>query len=94
MFLSSVQAGIDRRVLINAVDMNGKFKLNGVSTDTLKIQKVDGSTFCDALELSLNSVDDTSILKNNNVDIVQSINNKAVSNDVYTKSDIDIICLV
>ena len=37
--LSILQAAIDRRVLINAVDINGKFKINGVSNDILKVQK-------------------------------------------------------
>ena len=31
-----------RRVIINAVDINGKFKLNATSNDILKIQKNDG----------------------------------------------------
>ena len=63
MVLSSLQYGIGRRVLTNAVDINGKFKITGVSNDILKIQKVDGSTLYDALELSFNSVDKTSISK-------------------------------
>ena len=50
MVLSSLQYGIGRRVLTNAVDINGKFKITGVSNDILKIQKVDGSTLYDALE--------------------------------------------
>ena len=40
MFLSILQAGIDRRVLINAVDINGKFKINATLNDILKIQKL------------------------------------------------------
>ncbi len=63
MFLSILQAGIDRRVLINAVDINGRFKLNAVSNDVLKNQRVGGSTLYDALELSFYSVDKTNILK-------------------------------
>ena len=65
-------------------------KTNGVSSDRLKIQKIDGSALYDALELSFNSADKCSILKLNNVDILASINNKAVSNDVYTNDDIDL----
>ena len=90
--LSIVQAGVDNHVLLNAVDIKGKFKLKSVSNDILKLQKVDGSTVYDALELSFNSIDKTSILNNYNVDILQSINTKAVSNGVYNQSDIDLKC--
>ena len=44
-----LQAGIYRRVLINAVDINGKFEINAVSNDMLQIQRVDGSLLYDAL---------------------------------------------
>ena len=63
MFLSILQAGINNRVLINAVDIQGKFKINAISNDILKIQKVDGSTLYDALELSFNSVDQKLVFK-------------------------------
>ncbi len=76
-------AYIYRRVLINAVDINGKFKINATTNDILKIQRVDGSTLYDAWELTFYIVDKTSILKSNNLDIVQSINNKAAVNDVF-----------
>ena len=46
----------------------------------------------DDLELQFNSIDKTSILKHHNVDILQSINTKAVSNDVQHNSDIDLKC--
>ena len=59
--LSILQAGIDNRVLINAVDINGKFKINAVSHDILKTQRVDGTTLYDSFKLSLNPVDKTSI---------------------------------
>ena len=49
VFLYILQAGIDRRVLINAVDNNGRFKINAATNDVLKIQKVDGSTLYDSL---------------------------------------------
>ena len=78
------------RVLINAVDINCNFQINATSNDILKIQKVDGSILYDALELSFNAVDKTSILKIHNIDILQYINNKASINDVYNKTDIDI----
>ena len=90
MALSILQAGIDRRVQINTVDIDGKFKINAVSNDILKIQKVDGSTLYDAFELSFNNVDKTSILKNNNVDILTCINNKALSSNVYNKTEVDL----
>ena len=49
--LSILQAGINNRVLKNAVDINGKFKINATTNDILKIQRVDGSTLYDALAL-------------------------------------------
>ena len=52
---------------------------------------MDALTLYDALELSFNSIGKASVLKTNNVDILQSIHTKAVSNDVYNKSDIGII---
>ena len=53
---------------------------------------MDGSTVYDALYLSFNSIDKASIIKINKVDILASINTKAVSNGVYNKSDIDLTC--
>ena len=41
MALSTLQAGIDRRVSTYDVHMHGKFKILAVSDDVLKIQKVD-----------------------------------------------------
>ena len=70
--LSILQAGINRRVLINAVDVNGSFKINATTNGILKIQKVDGSTFYDSLELSFNTVDKPSILKTNNIHVLAS----------------------
>ena len=87
--LGIMQAQIDRRVLTNAVNIQNKFKIIATTDDILKIQKVDGEILYDAFELSFNPVDKTSILKNNNIDIVQSINNNAVSADVYNKTQID-----
>ena len=88
-FLSILQAAIYRRVLVNAVDVNGKFKLNAVSSDALKIQRGDGILIYDAFELSFNNVDKPSISRINNVEILQSINNSVAVN-VYSKSEIDI----
>ena len=89
MALSNLQAGIDNRVLVNAVDINGKFKISAVSNDVLKIQRVDGTTLYDSFELSFNPVNKTSILTINNVDILQAINNNDVSVNVYRKSEVD-----
>ena len=88
MFVSILQAGINDRVLINAVDINCKFKINATSNDILKIQKVDASTLYDALELSLNNVDKTSIWNHNNVNIIESLYLKAVASNVYNKSEV------
>ena len=74
--------------------MNGKFKINATSNDISKIQKVDGSTFYDALELSFNMVDKTSILKTNNVDILESLKLKASASNVYTTQDIYNNCII
>ena len=63
MFLSFSKAGIYRGVLIHDVDLNGKFKPNGVSNDILKIQNVDGLTLYDASALSFNAIHKASKLK-------------------------------
>ena len=86
--LSTSQAAIDRRVLINTVDINGKFKLNATTNDILKIQKVEGALLYDALELSFNMIDKTNILKLNNVDILSTLNLKASASNVYAKEEI------
>ena len=52
------------------------------------MQKVDGSTLYDSFEVSFNAVDKASILKINNIDILQSITNKALASNVYTKEEI------
>ena len=57
-----LQAGINTKVLINAVDINGKFKINAVSNDILKIQRVDGTTLYDSFDLSFNPVYKTILL--------------------------------
>ena len=90
VFLSILQAGINNRGLINAVEINGNFKIHAVSNDVLQIQRVDGSILYDALELSFNAVDKTTILKINNIDILQSIQHNDVSSNVYSKTEIDV----
>ena len=94
MALSILQAGIDRRVQINTVDIDGKIKINAVSNDILKIQKVNGSTLYDAFAFSFNNVEKTRILKINNVDILAFINHKAVYNNVYNKTEVDLDLLL
>ena len=56
--------------------------------EILKMQKVDGSTLYDSLELSFNTVDKTSILKLNNINILASLASKFSYNNVYTKQEI------
>ena len=88
VFVSSLQAGIDRRVLISAFDINGRFN-NAITNDILKIKKVDGALAYDVLEVSFNTVEKTSILKLNNVDMLSTLNFKASASNVYTKQDIN-----
>ena len=61
-FLSILQAGIYRTVGSNVVDVDGRFKIIGVPNDIFKTQTVDGSILHDALDLSFNSIDTTSIV--------------------------------
>ena len=86
--LGILQAGIDTRVSINVVDINGKFKTTDVSNDILKTLRVHGHLLYDAFEYSFNTVDKTSILNTNHVNIVQAININAVAANVYSKSGI------
>ena len=89
--LSILQAGIDRRCLMNAVVGNGKFQINAVSNDMMKIQRIGGSLLYDALELSFNMADKTNIfvLTHNNVDSLESLNLKAIASNVYTNAAIN-----
>ena len=88
VLLYILQAGINNRILIKSVDINGKFKTNATTNDILNTQKVDGSTLYDSLELSFNTVDKTSILKLNNINILASLASKFSYNNVYTKQEI------
>ena len=49
-------------MLINAVDINGKFNIQAVSDDVSNNQRVDGSTLYGPFELWFNPVDKTSTL--------------------------------
>ena len=50
-----------------------------------KVEKVDASAVYDALDLSFNTVDKTSKIKAEHVDIIASLNLKALYSCVYTK---------
>ena len=88
-FWSTVQAGINNRVLINAIDINCNFKILTTTNDILKIQKVDGSSLYDSLEFSFNTTDKTSIVKLNSFDTLASLNLKASASNVYTNQEIN-----
>ena len=87
MALSILQHVTDTRCLSNAVDINGKIKLNAVSNDTLKIQRVDGTTLNDSFELSLYTVDKSIISNINNVNILQAISNNTAN--VYSNYEVN-----
>ena len=55
-----------------------------------KTQNVDGSTVYDASDVTFNTSDKSSIPQTNNIDIIQSVNNKAMTSDVYDKTVVDI----
>ena len=73
---------------MHAGDINGKFKTTTVSNDILKIQRVDGTTLHDSFELSLNTVDTTSIVTINNVNLLQDVKNNDVAVNVYSKAEV------
>jgi hypothetical protein len=87
--LSILQAGIDTRVLINTVDINGRFKILTTTDNNFKIQRQIGTTLYDSLDLIFNDTDKTSILQVNNIDILSVLNGKASSSNVYTKEEIN-----
>ena len=89
MFVLSIwQAGINTCVLSNTVDSNGKFKITTSSDNNFKTQTNIGTTRYDALELSVNTIDKTSILTVTNLDILQSVASKALASTVYTQKEI------
>jgi hypothetical protein len=87
--LSILSAGIDNRVLINTVDINGKFKILTTTDNVFKIQRKIGTTLYDSLELTFNDTDKTSILKVNNIDILDILSRRAAASNVYTKAEIN-----
>ena len=86
--LSILQAGINNRVLRNAIDINCKFKINATTNDMFQIQNVDGSTLYDSLELPFNTIDKTSILKMKNINMLASLSSNMSASNVYTKQEI------
>ena len=57
---------------------------------------MDGSTLDDALELSFNNIDTTSVSTTNNIDILSSLASTTSSSNMYTKQEIhyfNIACL-
>ena len=49
---------------------------------------MDGSTLYDSLELSFNIIDQTSILKTNNINVLASVSSNMSASSVYTKQEI------
>jgi hypothetical protein len=89
-FLTGIATGLNNRVLNSVVNIEGKFKMTtSADNNILKIQKVIGLTPYDALDLSCNTGDKTSILTISNIDILASL----VSTNVYTKEKLIIIIL-
>ena len=80
-----LHAGKDRRVLINAVDINGNFKISAASNATLKTQRVGGILLYDGLALSLNMADKATILRINHSNTLESLNLRNVASNVFTK---------
>ena len=87
VFLYILQADTDRRVPINAVDINSKLNINATSNDILNIQRFDESLLYGALELSFTMANKTSILKFNNVDTLESLNLGAFASNVVTNEE-------
>ena len=78
-------------MLINftsTICINGKCKINATTNDILKIQKVNGSTLYDSLELSSNTVAKTSIFRIDTIDILASLSSKASASNVHSKQEI------
>ena len=89
-FLTGIATGLNNRVLNSVVNIEGKFKITtSADNNILKIQKVIGMTPYDALDLSFNTVDKTSILTINNIDILASLASKASATNVYSKEEIN-----
>ena len=68
-FYGTIEAGIDRTVPFNNVNVDGKFKIIATSGNVLHMQSVNGSFMYNVLALTFNPVDGTSIQKVNHVHI-------------------------
>jgi hypothetical protein len=89
VYLAGLNAGINTRVSKSVVGIDGKFKITtSEENNSLKIQKVICLTPYDALDLSFNTEDKTSILYINNIDILANLASKASTSNVYTKEEI------
>ena len=55
----------------------------------MNIQQVDGALIYDALEVSFNMTDKSSIFKVNNVDRLSTLNLKASASNVYAKEELN-----
>jgi hypothetical protein len=89
VYLSGLTTGINTRVSNSVVDIEGKFKITtSEDNNILKTQNIIGLTPYDALQLSFNTVDKTSILSVNTIDILQVLNSKASATNVSAKEDI------
>ena len=71
----TINASLDNKCSTYAVDIQSKFKIKAISDNVLKIQKIVGSNVYDALSLEFNPENNTSTLKVNNVNILDSVNN-------------------
>ena len=86
--LSILQAGINNRVLINSIEINGKFKINATS-DNIKKTKIEGTIWYDSFELWFDTVNQTSILNINNISILEYLALKASASNLYTTQEVN-----
>jgi hypothetical protein len=88
--LSILQAGINNKVQISTVDINDKFKILTSTDNNFKIQRKIGTVLYDSLDLIFNDTDKRSIIKINNIDILDVLSSRAAAADVYSKQQTDI----
>jgi hypothetical protein len=89
-YISGLNAGINSRVSKAVIDIDGKFKIiTSADNNTLKIQKVIGLTPYDSLDLIYDTENNSSILKVNNIDILEKLGLMAYASNVYTKAEIN-----
>jgi hypothetical protein len=89
-YITGLNAGINTKVSKPVIDIDGKFKIiTSEDNNTLKIQKVIGLTPYDSLDLTYDTENNSSILKVNNIDILERLALKAYASNVYTKEEIN-----